>query len=264
MLHYGLATKIGEGGMGVVWKATDFTLGRDVAIKVLPSDFARDASRLARFEREAKLLAALNHSNIASVYSLHEDRGRRFLAMEYVDGDDLSVRIARGRMPIDEVLAIALQIADALEEAHEKGIVHRDLKPANVKVKADGKVKVLDFGLAKVDAGDGSETALSSSALMAPLASTLAGLILGTASYMPPEQARGLPVDKRADIWAFGVMLFEMLAGRRPFEGDTLADVLAAVFTAEPDLTVLPAATPPAIVQLIRRCLQKDTRQRSA
>ena len=175
MLDYGLAAKIGEGGMGVVWKATDFTLGRDVAVKVLPSDFARDASRLARFEREAKLLAALNHSNIASVYSLHEDRGRRFLAMEYVEGDDLSVRIARGPMPIDEVLAIALQVADALEEAHEKGIVHRDLKPANVKVKADGKVKVLDFGLAKVDAGDGSETALSSSALMAPVASTLAG-----------------------------------------------------------------------------------------
>ena len=262
MLHYGLATKIGEGGMGVVWKATDFTLGREVAIKLMPSDFAKDATRLARFEREAKLLAALNHSNIASVYSLHEDRGRRFLAMEYVEGDDLSERIARGAMPIDEVLPIALQIADALEEAHQKGIVHRDLKPANVKVKPDGKVKVLDFGLAKANPGDGSDTSLGSSALMAPLVSTRAGLILGTASYMPPEQARGLPVDKRADIWAFGVILFEMLSGSRPFEGGTVTDVLAAVLRAEPDLTLLPSGTPPAIVQLIARCLQKDTRQR--
>ena len=262
ILHYGLGTKIGEGGMGVVWKATDFTLGREVAIKVLPSDFAKDAGRLARFEREAKLLAALNHSNIASVYSLHEDRGRRFLTMEFVEGDDLSVRIARGPMPIEEVLAVASQIADALEEAHEKGIVHRDLKPANVKVKVDGKVKVLDFGLAKVESADGSETALGSSALIAPIASTRAGVILGTAAYMPPEQARGLPVDKRADIWAFGVMLFEMLAGRRPFDGVTMTDVLAAVVTAEPDFTLLPAATPAPLVRLIARCLQKDTRQR--
>ncbi|MEO7135855.1 MAG: protein kinase [Vicinamibacterales bacterium] len=262
MLHYNLTSKIGEGGMGAVWKATDFTLGRDVAIKVLPSDFAQDANRLARFEREAKLLAALNHSNIASVYSLHEDGGRRFLAMEYVDGHDLSERIARGPMPVDQVLAVAVQIAAALEEAHEKGIVHRDLKPANVKLKADGKVKVLDFGLAKGSAGDGSDTALSSSALVAPLASTRAGVILGTAAYMPPEQARGLPVDKRADIWAFGVMLFEMLSGRRPFDGPTLTDVLAAVITAEPDLTLLPAATPAPLLQLIVRCLQKDTRQR--
>ena len=262
MLHYGLKSKLGEGGMGVVWRATDFTLGREVAIKVLPSDFAKDAGRLARFEREAKVLAAVNHSNIASVYSSHEDQGRRFIAMEYVEGDELSVRIARGPMSLGEVLPIALQIADALEEAHEKGIVHRDLKPANVKVKADGKVKVLDFGLARTAAADDSDVTLDSSALHAPLASTRTGLILGTAAYMPPEQARGLPVDKRADIWAFGVMLVEMLSGRRPFEGATLTDVLAAVVTNEPDLTRLPAGTPAPLFQLIERCLQKDTRQR--
>ncbi len=182
--------------------------------------------------------------------------------MEYVAGDDLSVRLARARMLLPQVLAVARQIAEALEEAHEKGIVHRDLKPANVKIRADGTVKVLDFGLAKVTSGDGVDISLGSSAMVAPLASTRVGVILGTAAYMPPEQARGLPVDKRADIWAFGVMLFEMLAGRRPFDGATLTDVLAAVVTAEPDLTALPPGTPPPLVHLVSRCLQKDTRQR--
>jgi serine/threonine protein kinase/dipeptidyl aminopeptidase/acylaminoacyl peptidase len=254
LLHYTLAAKIGEGGMGVVWRATDRSLGRDVAIKVLPADVASDTSRLSRFEREAKLLAALNHDNIAAIYSVHESGGVRFLAMEYVDGEDLATRIARGALPLEQTLAIARQIAEALEEAHEKGIVHRDLKPANVKLKSDGKVKVLDFGLAK--ALDTIDTPQSSQL------ATQAGLVMGTGAYMPPEQARGLRVDKRADNWAFGVVLFEMLSGRRPFVGATLTDVLAAVVTAEPDWRLLPAATPPSLLRLVRRCLQKDVRQR--
>ena len=264
LLHYGLTWKVGQGGMGVVWKASDFTLGREVAIKVLPADVAHDPVRLARFEREAKLLAALNHPNIAGIYSLHEDAGVRFLAMEFVEGDDLSVRLARGPLALNEVLPVARQIAEALEEAHEKGIVHRDLKPGNVKVKADGTVKVLDFGLAKALADEApgpAATDPSGAPVMADL-TTRVGVILGTAAYMPPEQARGLAVDKRADIWAFGVMLFEMLSGTRPFAGATLTDTLAAVMTAEPDWTRLPAGTPAALVQLTRRCLQKDVRQR--
>ncbi len=264
LLHYGLTWKVGQGGMGVVWKASDFTLGREVAIKVLPADVAHDPARLARFEREAKLLAALNHPNIAGIYSLHEDAGVRFLAMEFVAGDDLSVRLARGPLALNEVLPVARQIAEALEEAHEKGIVHRDLKPGNVKVKADGTVKVLDFGLAKALADEApgpSATDPSGAPVRADL-TTRVGVLLGTAAYMPPEQARGLAVDKRADIWAFGVMLFEMLSGTRPFAGATLTDTLAAVMTAEPDWTRLPAGTPAALVQLTRRCLQKDVRQR--
>ncbi|MGH9175341.1 MAG: protein kinase domain-containing protein, partial [Vicinamibacterales bacterium] len=263
LLHYTLATKIGEGGMGVVWRATDRTLGRDVAIKVLPTTVGADASRLTRFEREAKLLAALNHPNIAAIYSVHEHGGVRFLAMEYVEGDDLAVRIAGGALSIDQVISIARQIAEGLEEAHEKGIVHRDLKPSNVKLKPDGKVKVLDFGLAKAFAGD-TPRGLTDPTRNddASGVTTRAGVVIGTAAYMPPEQARGLPVDKRADNWAFGVLLFEMLSGRRPFAGATLTDVLAAVVTAEPDWRLLPASTPPALVRLIRRCLEKDVRQR--
>ena len=269
LLHYGLTWKIGQGGMGVVWKASDFTLGREVAIKVLPADVARDPVRLARFEREAKLLAALNHPNIAGIYSLHEDAGVRFLAMEFVAGDDLSVRLTRGPLALAEVLQVSRQIAEALEEAHEKGIVHRDLKPGNVKVKADGTVKVLDFGLAKALADEAPGPAPTGPAPSDPWGTpgaadlaTRAGVILGTPAYMPPEQARGLAVDKRADIWAFGVMLFEMLSGARPFAGATVTDVLAAVVSAEPDWTRLPAGTPVALVQLTRRCLQKDARQR--
>jgi serine/threonine-protein kinase len=264
LLHYTLTARIGEGGMGVVWKATDRSLGRDVAIKVLPASVAIDGARLARFEREAKLLAALNHSNVAAIYSVHEFEGVRFLAMEYVEGEDLAARIARGALPLDQALAIARQIAEGLEEAHEKGIVHRDLKPANVKLKPDGKVKVLDFGLAKAFAGDPfpiQQTGPTGAAELVGL-TTRAGLVIGTAAYMPPEQARGLPVDKRADNWAFGVLLFEMLTGTRPFAGATLTDVLAAVVTAEPDWRLLPAGTPPALVQLVRRCLVKDVHQR--
>lgn len=266
LLHYGLVARIGEGSMGTVWHATDRTLGRDVAIKVLPERVAGDPSRIRRFEHEAKILAALNHPNIAAIYSLHHADGVRFLAMEYVDGDDLSLAIARGPMPLDRVLRIATEMATGLEEAHEKGIVHRDLKPANVKVRRDGTVKVLDFGLAKAFAGDpASETDSgddgASQARHAP-AETRLGAILGTAAYMPPEQAGGRPVDKRADIWAFGVIVFEMLSGRRPFVGATVTDVLTAVVAADPDWSLLPAATPAPLVRLIRRCLEKDPRQR--
>ena len=264
LLHYRLTERIGEGGMGIVWRAVDETLGREVAIKVLPPGVGDDPRRLARFEREAKLLASLNHTNIAAIFSLHADAGVRFLAMEYVPGEELATRLARGRLPLDEVLRIARQIAEALEEAHERGVVHRDLKPANVKLTPSGKVKVLDFGLAKAFA-DGpdlhSASSTSNDSMLAQLA-TREGVVLGTAAYMPPEQARGLPVDKRADIWAFGVVLYEMLTGTRPFAGLAVVDLLAAVVSAEPEWTRLPAGTPPSLGWLLRRCLQKDVRQR--
>jgi len=264
LLHYRITGPIGEGGMGIVWRARDETLGRDVAIKVLPPGLGDDPRRLARFEREAQLLASLNHSNIAAIFSLHLQGGVRFLAMEYVPGEDLSVRLLRGPVPLDETLRIGRQIAEALEEAHEQGVVHRDLKPANVKLTPSGRVKVLDFGLAKAftdspeaDAG----TSTSSDSALAQL-TTREGVVLGTAAYMPPEQARGAVVDKRADIWAFGAVLYEMLTGTRPFAGASVVDLLAAVVTAEPDWTRLPAGTPPALERLLRRCLHKDARQR--
>ena len=264
LLHYAVSGELGEGGMGVVWKATDRTLGRDVAIKVLPSVVSRDPARLARFDREAKVLASLNHANIAAIYSLHESDGMRFLAMEYIEGDDLTLHIERGTLSLLEVLSVARQVADGLEEAHEKGIVHRDLKPANIKITPAGRVKVLDFGLAKAMGRDiVSETTDEpvSRAALSALASR-AGLILGTAAYMAPEQARGLTVDRRADIWSFGVVLFEMLAGQRPFAGATLTDVLAAIVSTEPEWARLPASTPRPLERLIRRCLEKDPRQR--
>ena len=264
LLHYRITEPIGEGGMGIVWRARDETLGRDVAIKVLPPGVGDDPRRLARFEREAHLLASLNHSNIAAIFSLHLQGGVRFLAMEYVPGEDLSVRLLRGPVPLDEALRIGRQIAEALEEAHEQGVVHRDLKPANVKLTPSGRVKVLDFGLAKVftdgpEADAGGST--SSDSALAQL-TTREGVVLGTAAYMPPEQARGAVVDKRADIWAFGAVLYEMLTGSRPFAGASVVDLLAAVVTAEPDWSRLPAGTPPALERLLRRCLHKDVRQR--
>jgi eukaryotic-like serine/threonine-protein kinase len=264
LLHYQVGGELGRGGMGVVWKATDRTLGREVAIKVLPSAVSKDPSRLARFDREAKVLASLNHANVAAIYSLHDADGLRFLAMEYIDGDDLTLHVARGSLSLPDVLSIARQVADGLEEAHEKGIVHRDLKPANIKLTSNGRVKVLDFGLAKAIGPDivrepAADT--DSRAAVSALASKT-GLILGTAAYMSPEQARGLTVDRRADIWSFGVVLFEMLAGQRPFAGTTITDVLTAILSTEPDWTRLPAATPRALVRLIRRCLEKDPRQR--
>jgi hypothetical protein len=269
LAQYRVVAAIGAGGMGEVFRARDTRLDREVAIKVLPAAFAADAERLARFEREAKLLASLNHSNIAHVYgfesaSLPDGSSVHFLAMELVEGEDLAERLKRGAIPADEALAIAKQIAEALEEAHDNGIVHRDLKPANVKVTPGGKVKVLDFGLAKAYAGDsvsGSSSDLSRSPTLAH-SGTQAGVILGTAAYMSPEQARGKTVDKRADIWAFGVVLYEMLSGRRLFDGETVSDVLAAVLKTEPDWSELPAATPAAIRQLLRRCLERNPRNR--
>ena len=263
---YAIVAPLGAGGMGEVYRATDTKLGREVAIKLLPPAFASDPDRLARFEREAKVLASLNHPAIAHLYGLEDANGQPFLVLELAEGEDLSARIARGRVPLDDAVVIAKQIAEALEAAHEKGIVHRDLKPANVKVGADGQVKVLDFGLAKAWAGDAAGVASGSGALsQSPTLAhggTEAGLLLGTAAYMAPEQARGKPVDKRADVWAFGAVLFEMLAGRKLFEGETITDVLAAVVRQEIDWTALPAATPPGIRRLLRRCLERDPKVR--
>ncbi|MEO6214291.1 MAG: protein kinase [Vicinamibacterales bacterium] len=262
---YRVVDKLGEGGMGEVYRARDSQLNRDVAIKVLPELFAVDAERLARFTREAQTLAALNHPNIAQIYGLEGNASpgsTRALVMELVEGDDLSVLIARGPMPLADALPIARQIADALEAAHEQGIIHRDLKPANVKVRPDGTVKVLDFGLAKaMDPGAGSGAdAMRSPTLTAR--STQIGMIIGTAAYMAPEQARGKVVDRRADIWAFGVVLFEMLTGGRAFEGDDMSDVLASVLKSEPDWSKVPAETPAAVRRLLRRCLEKEPRKR--
>ncbi len=250
--------------MGVVWKATDTTLGRDVAIKVLPEAFARDPERMARFEREARLLASLNHGNIASIYGVGSADGVRFLAMELVEGEDLAARIAHGPVPVVEALELARQIAGALEAAHEKGVIHRDLKPANVKVAADGAVKVLDFGLAKALEGDsavaGTSAMSQSPTITGPM--TGANVILGTAAYMSPEQARGKAVDRRADIWAFGCVLFECLTGHRAFAGETVSDTLAKILERDADLKALPAATPPRVRELLERCLAKDPKVR--
>ena len=260
---YAVTALLGEGGMGQVYRATDTNLKRQVAIKVLPALLAGDADRLARFQREAEVLAALNHPNIAQIYGLEKSDGMTALVMELVEGEDLSQRIARGAIPLDEALPLAKQIAEALEAAHEQGIIHRDLKPANIKVRADGTVKVLDFGLAKAldPAAALSPEAMNSPTITSP-AITQAGMILGTAAYMSPEQARGTTVDKRADLWSFGVVLWEMLTGKRLFEGATVSDTLAAVLRAEPDLTALPPPTPALIRRLLRRCLEKDRKRR--
>ena len=301
LAHYKITGKLGAGGMGEVWRAEDTKLGREVALKVLPAEFAEDEQRLERFQREAKVLASLNHSNIAHLYGLESissgtgtgtgtgtDAGARpqdpktprpqdpktprpqdlktprpvtFLVMELVEGEDLSERISRGAVSADEAVPIALQIAEALEAAHEKGIVHRDLKPANIKLKADGTVKVLDFGLAKAWEADNTDASLSLSPTMTQHA-TAAGLILGTAAYMSPEQARGQSVDRRADIWAFGVVVWEMLTGRKLFEGDTVSDVLASVLKEAPPLDALPTETPSFLRRLVGRCLDKDSKTR--
>ena len=263
LAQYRLEDRIGAGGMGEVWRAVDTTLDRSVAVKILPEALADEPHRLARFEREAKVLASLNHPNIAVVHGLHSAEGIHFLAMELVGGEDLSQRLERGPLPIDEAVAIARQVAEALEAAHDSGVVHRDLKPANIQVTPEGKVKVLDFGLAKAfDLEPGSAQASASLSPTMTAAATLAGVILGTAAYMSPEQARGRAVDRRADIWAFGCVLYEMLAGRRLFEGETVSDTLAAVLRSEPDWTALPAATPPGIRALLRWCLEKDPKKR--
>ncbi len=260
---YEILAPLGAGGMGEVFRARDTRLGRDVAIKMLPVGFAADPERLARFEREARLLASLSHPNIAGILGLEEHGGTRYLILEFVDGETLEARLARGPLPVAEVLDVARQIATGLEAAHEAGIVHRDLKPGNIMLASNGGVKVLDFGLAKAGAAtqSGSDPDLSASPTMT-YAATQAGVILGTAAFMSPEQARGRSVDRRTDLWSFGCVLYECLTGRRAFEGDTVSDLVARILEREPDWSALPAATPPRLAALVRRCLVKDARQR--
>ena len=292
LAHYRVTAALGAGGMGEVWRAEDMKLGREVALKVLPEEFAQDPERMARFEREAKVLASLNHPNIATLYGLEsvesgtgmgtgngmgagensklktknsklpaEAGAVTFLAMELVEGEDLSERIKRGPIPIDEAIPIALQIAEALEAAHEQGIVHRDLKPANIKLTEDDVIKVLDFGLAKAWETQTGDSGLSLSPTLTKHA-TVEGVILGTAAYMSPDQARGKKVDRRADIWAFGVVLWEMLTGRKLFEGETVSDVLAAVLRAEPDIAALPRDAPSPVRRVVEKCLVHDPNRR--
>jgi serine/threonine protein kinase len=260
---YEIQALLGAGGMGEVYRARDTRLRRDVAIKILPEVFVTDADRVARFEREAQVLASLNHSHIAAIYGVEDADSARALVLEFVEGPTLADRLADGAIPLDEATAIARQIIDALEAAHEQGIVHRDLKPANVKVRPDGMVKVLDFGLAKALEPPPEAHSRGSASLSPTLtAATKVGTILGTAAYMSPEQARGKPVDKRADIWAFGCVLFEMLSGRRAYGGHEVSDTLAFVLTKDVDWTALPAATSPQIRRLLKRCLDKDPKTR--
>ncbi len=260
---YEVLSALGAGGMGEVYRARDRRLDRDVAIKILPEPFAADAERIARFQREAKVLASLNHPHIAAIYGLEEADGVKALVMELVDGEDLAQRLARGAIPLDEALPIAKQIAEALDAAHEQGIIHRDLKPSNIKLRPDGTVKVLDFGLAKalepvtVISGD----AAASPTITSP-AMTQMGMILGTAAYMSPEQAKGRPADKRSDVWAFGAVLYEMLSGQPAFKGDDISDTLAAVLRQDVEWTALPPSTPASVRRLLTRCLDRDMRRR--
>ncbi|HEX2463025.1 MAG TPA: protein kinase [Thermoanaerobaculia bacterium] len=259
--HYKVTDRLGVGGMGEVYRAHDSKLHRDVALKVLPAALAHDPDYMARFAREATVLASLNHPNIAAVYGLEESQGATALVMELIPGETLADRIQRGPIPVEEAAAIALQIAQALEEAHEHGIIHRDLKPANVKITPEGRVKVLDFGLAKAIEGNSTAVGLTHSPTIS-LAATQAGVILGTAGYMSPEQAAAQRTDRRSDIWAFGVVLLEMLTGKRTFTGETVSHVLAAVLHGSPDLSGVPAAVPPRIKELLQRCLTKNAKSR--
>ena len=266
--HYEILELLGAGGMGEVYRARDTKLNRDVAIKVLPTLLADDPERLARLQREAQLLAALNHPNIAAIYGLEDAGEISFLAMELAEGQTLAQRLSDGAIGIDEALKIALQLAEALEAAHERGIVHRDLKPANIQVategSAAGQVKVLDFGLAKAFEADGTSQEMSPDLSHSPTmaAATRTGVIMGTAAYMSPEQARGKPVDKRTDIWAFGCVLFEMLTGKRAFQGETVTDILAAIVHQEPQWEALPPETPLRTRDLLKRCLKKQADER--
>ena len=259
---YEVLSMVGAGGMGEVYRARDTSLKRDVALKILPESFATDSERLARFQREAEVLASLNHPNIAAIYGLEHASGVKALVMELVEGDDLAERIALGAIPMDEALPIARQIAEALEAAHERGIIHRDLKPANIKITPAGAVKVLDFGLAKAIGAEGESRQNSANSPTITSASTQLGVILGTAAYMAPEQAKGTPVDKRADVWAFGCVLFEMISGKRPFEGKSGTDTLVRILEHDPDWSLLPRQTPRAIRVLLERCLRKEQRRR--
>jgi Tol biopolymer transport system component len=262
--HYKATVKLGAGGMGEVYRATDSRLGREVALKVLRAEITQDPDGLARFEREARLLAGLQHSNIAVIHGIEEEDGVRALVMELVEGQSLDQRIRQGALPLEEALPLARQVAEALEYAHERAIIHRDLKPANVMVTPDGQVKILDFGLAKALGAEpgASPSDTAQTMTVAQSAQTVKGMIMGTAAYMSPEQARGKTVDRRTDVWAFGCVLYEMLAGRRAFAGDTVTDTLATVLQGEPDWNGLPASTPPALSQLVRRCLDKDSKRR--
>jgi serine/threonine protein kinase len=257
--HYRITAKLGEGGMGEVWRASDTKLGRDVAIKILPPAFAQDPERMARFTREARVLASLNHPRIAAIYGLEVFEEIRFLVLELVEGPTLAERLASGRIEIGEALRIGIEIAEGLEAAHEKGVIHRDLKPGNLKLTADDQVKILDFGLAKAVEEPTIADPSSPTMTMPP---SVAGLILGTPAYMSPEQAQGKPLDKRTDIWSFGVVMYEMLTGKRPFTGGSMADILAAVLRAGPDWGALPIGTPPGIRKLLHRCLERDCKQR--
>ena len=261
LAHYEIVGELGRGGMGEVYRAIDTKLKREVAIKVLPEEFTQDRDRLARFEREAQILASLNHPNIATIHGIEDADGVKALVLELVEGPTLAERIAEGPILIEEVLAIARQIADALEAAHEAGVIHRDLKPPNVKLRDDGTVKVLDFGLAKALANDAAAANLSELPTVTA-AGTRAGVILGTPAYMSPEQARGKPLDKRTDIWSFGCVLYEILTGRAAFLGETLSDTLASILERDPDWSALPPATPRNMKTLLRRCLQKQTTRR--
>jgi Tol biopolymer transport system component len=256
--HFRIVSKLGEGGMGEVWRATDTKLGRDVAIKILPEVLAQDADRMARFAREAQVLASLNHPNIAAIYGVEE----RALVMELVPGPTLAERIAQGAIPVEEALAIAGQIAEALEYAHEKGVIHRDLKPANIKITPEGRVKVLDFGLAKAMASETPGAGRPEASPTLTMRATMAGVILGTAAYMSPEQARGQEADKRADIWSYGVVVYEMLTGRKLFDAPTVSDSLAAVLRADLDWSALPAGLPANVRSMLRRCLERDPKRR--
>ncbi|MBI3048296.1 MAG: serine/threonine protein kinase [Acidobacteria bacterium] len=271
---YEIVALVGAGGMGEVYRARDTKLGRAVAVKVLPEVFALDSERVARFEREAKVLASLNHPHIAVLHGMEEADGRHFLIMELVEGETLAERLRRGALPVEQTLALAIQIADALEAAHEKGVVHRDLKPANIKITPDEQVKVLDFGLAKLAQASGlgpqapvgaglqaGPTAATHSPTLSLMA-TQAGVILGTAAYMSPEQAKGAPADYRGDVFAFGCVLYEMLTGRRAFAGDSAPEILASVLAREPDASALPPNVTPRLWEFLRRCLDKNPKRR--
>jgi serine/threonine protein kinase/tetratricopeptide (TPR) repeat protein len=264
LTHYRVTARLGEGGMGAVYRATDTKLGREVAIKVLPLDVERDNQAVSRFEREAKVLAALNHPHIASIYGFEADQGIHFLVLELIEGETLAERLKRGRLSVDEALRLARQIAEAVEVAHAKGIVHRDLKPGNIKITPEGRVKVLDFGLAKAiePADEPSIASRDSQDVTVMAVTTLPGMVMGTPAYMSPEQARGQEVDKRTDVWAFGCCLFECLAGMKPFRGETVTDLMASVLRSEPEWGALAAETPREVVALLKRCLEKEPRRR--
>ena len=258
---YEILGSLGAGGMGEVYRARDTKLGRDVALKVLPPAFIADADRVARFEREARLLASLNHPHIGAIYGFEDSGEVPALVLELVEGETLDDRLSRGPLSLSDALTVAHQIADALDAAHGSGIIHRDLKPSNIKIAPDGGLKVLDFGLAKAHVGGGSTPDLSKSPTMMT-DGTNAGVILGTVAYMSPEQARGKAVDKRTDIWAFGCVLYQMLTGRPAFRGETVSDTIVSILEREPDWTGLPVGTPPAVRRLLQRCLEKDQRRR--